>query len=303
MIILGDYSVLCWQLYQRFLDISKQVGLNTDLCAQLGKLMWARHLNQGPVCIASPYLEYRLILAMDTKFEDGGYWRTKEIWNDQEIQNVLADYGKVGKYKGDRKPKSDQFLKLYEMGINYANIAGFTQLGEVGFEADDFAGLACRRFKHLKNTGKIGWDEQLVLWTVDRDWSQLVDDHYKIIFANTRRPKETEVCQKQLVCNSEVARHTYWKYGYEINHPTELLEVKVENGDWGDNLPPGECSRIYMDLLSPCPIDRYNLDKSFHEQVLIMDEELLGDNNLQLKHLADAVEMLEHGRFKHLFSY
>lgn len=302
MIILGDYSVLCWQLYQRFLDITKRVGSNSPLSAQIAKLMWARHLNKGPVCIASPHLEYRIILAMDTKFESGGYWRTEEIWNDEKIQELLVQYNRSGKYKGDRKPKSDEFLKLYDVGIEYINIAGFAQLTEVGFEADDFAGLVCRRFKHLKEAGKINWDEQLVLWTVDRDWSQLVNDSYKIIFANTRRPKESEVCQNQLVCNSEVAKHTYWKYGAEITHPEELLDIKVENGDWGDNLPPGECSRIYMDLLNPCPISKYNLDLSFHEHVIQVDEELMGGNNLQMKHLADAVELLENGKYRYFFT-
>ncbi len=300
MIILADYSVLCWQLYQRYLDITKQVGLGSDLAKQIAKLLWARHLNQGPVCIAAPTLEYRLVLAMDTKFENGGYWRTEEIWQDEEIQSTLDSYGKTGKYKGDRKPKSDAFLELYDAGMNYIKLAGFTQLTEVGFEADDFAGLVYRRFKHLKDQKEISWEESLVLWTVDRDWSQLVDDHYKIVFANTRVPRETEPCQKQLVCNSEVARHTAWKYDYSITHPAELLEVKVLQGDWGDNLPPGECSRIYMDLLNPCPISRYNLDISYPEHVMLVDSELKGGTNQKLKHLADAKELLEQGQFKHL---
>lgn len=300
MIILGDYSVLCWLMYRKYKAITDQANLGSATSLQVGKLMWARLLNEGPDMIAAPDLEFRLILAIDSKFEDGGYWRTREIWSDEILQYELELAGKPGKYKGYRKEKTPSFQELYNIGLKYCEVANFPRLSRVGFEADDFAGLVVRRFKRLKDDGQIPWDEKLVLWTVDRDWSQLVCDHYNIVFANTRVPRPSEVCQERMVTNSEVARHTRYKYDVDILHPSELLEVKVLNGDWGDNLPPGECSRIYMDLLNPCPIDQYNLDDMYEEVVRVDSELVPGKPNQQLKHLADARFLLKRGRFSHI---
>jgi hypothetical protein len=120
-----------------------------------------------------------------------------------------------------------------------------------GFEADDWAG-AIYRLSRDSSADSLVRKRQILLNTLDRDWSQLVDEEHKVYFANCRVPFPNEKIQERLVGNQGVIEHTAHRMGFELDHPKNLADWKVKHGDMGDNLPPGS-PKCLFDLCEPNP--------------------------------------------------
>lgn len=282
--ILADYSVLTWVLFPRYMGLRKT--FNADIARVIAKLLWAELLNSGSDILDLEGKPFRLAIAVDTKNANGGYWRSELFARDQNIQVLLAATNRATNYKGSRKKKLEEFKELYAIGLEYAR-QYFTVFEAPNFEADDMFGLFYRVAK------ATNCPRQKYFWSVDRDLTQLVDDDLKIAFLNTRKPKPSEQIQNRLVDAAGVAEHTLWKYSEPIDHPSELLEVKVQYGDAGDNVPAGEFSRVYMDLFNPCPVEEYNLDNQFPRLVELAHKELQGAANSRHDHLVEARLLLQ----------
>jgi hypothetical protein len=231
---------------------------------KLIKGAWALKINRGPDML--PPHSYRIVVIADNRFKDGdNYWRDRYMKRSAEVQSAwLAFAEKQGKdlseipthYKGTRSEKTDTFWRIFRIGQEYVN-SYFPVFSQEGYEADDIMGAIYRLSRDGKE-GSVVRERQILMSTVDRDWSQMTDEAHKVYFANTRVPFPNEKIQERLVGNQGVIEHTKHRMGYDLDHPKNLANWKVEKGDMCDNLPPGS-PKCLFDLCEPNP--EYNIEK------------------------------------------
>ena len=231
---------------------------------KLLKGCWALKIQRGPDMLDR--FSHRVIIVADSRFQDtGNYWRDKYMKKSPIVQKAWEDYAESqGKklseipthYKGTRKEKDATFWRVFDIGWEYVN-QYYQVFSHEGFEADDTVG-AIYRISRDSIGGEVTHKRQIFLSSIDRDWTQCVDDSHKIYFANTRKPFVNEKIQARLVDNAGVIEHTAHRMGYELDHPKNLADWKVLHGDSGDNLPPGS-PKCLFDLTEPNP--EYNIDK------------------------------------------
>ena len=282
-LVVLDYMVAAWGIFGHTQDI--QHLYSPDLLEKIIKALWAIKINRGPDML--PMHDYRVVVVSDKRFEKfGSYWRGVEINKDERMEIVWEEYceGKgtdvaevATGYKGNRRDKDDNFYQIVEIGWEYAT-KYFPCYKEEGYEADDWAGAVYRYSRDSRGTCR---DRQILLSTIDRDWSQLVDESQKIYWANTRYPGPKERIQERLAGEDQVILHTELKLGAKIEKPRELAFAKQELGDLGDNLPPGSPLE-YFDLCEPHP--KYRIEKLPQYKDFIKD---LDDPspNMQMDHL------------------
>jgi hypothetical protein len=203
--------------------------------------------------------DHRVVVVSDKRFEDTkNYWRGNEVLKDERIEACWEEYceGRNIKvediatgYKGNRRDKDDDFYRVHEIGWEYAT-KYFPCYKKAGYEADDWAGALYREVRDSSDT--ILRERQKLLYTIDRDWSGLVDESKNIWWANTRYPGPRERIQERLAGEDQVILHTKLKLGFDINHPLEIFAAKAEAGELGDNLPPGAPIE-YIDLSETHP--------------------------------------------------
>jgi hypothetical protein len=231
---------------------------------RLIKGCWALKIQRGPDML--PRFAHRVIIVADSRFQDtGNYWRDKYMQSSTEVKQAWENYAESqGKdlteipthYKGTRKEKDATFWRVFNIGWEYVN-QYYPVFSHEGYEADDVCG-GIYRISRDSIGGDIAHKRQIFLSTIDRDWSQLVADEHKVYFANTRKPFANEKIQARLVNNDGVIEHTKWKMGFDLDHPKNLANWKVEHGDLGDNLPPGS-PKCLFDLTEPN--SEYNIEK------------------------------------------
>ena len=261
-LVVWDFNVAVFHVINWYQKISG--SFKNEVEEKLVRGAFALHINRGPDML--PRHTYRMIFVADKRFEvTKNYWRNnvmqacpvvKQAWvNHAEKEGV--DYEALEKnYKGTRGDKTDEFYFVYNICRDYA-ISYFPFFEAEGYEADDFAG-AVYRLSRDSSEETIVRRRQIFLATLDRDWSQCVDETHKIYFANTRYPFPNEKIQERLVGNEGVIEHTAHRMGYDITHPSQLATFKVLHSDMGDNLPKGTPIELF-DLCEPHP--DFNVDK------------------------------------------
>lgn len=232
---------------------------------KLLKGAWALKINRGPDML--PRHSYRIVVVADSRFADtGNYWRDRFMKESTDVQTAWEQYAETQNkklddipthYKGTRGEKTDNFWRVFHIGWAYCN-EYFPTFSQEGFEADDIAG-AIYRLSRDSGADSVVTQRQIFLSTLDRDWSQLVDEEHRVYFANTRVPFPKEKIQERLVGNQGVIEHTLHRMGYELDHPRNLSDWKVKHGDMGDNLPPGS-PKCLFDLCEPNPY--YSVEKT-----------------------------------------
>lgn len=214
-----------------------------------------------------PRFAHRIVIVADTRFQDtGNYWRDKYMQSSKEVKLAWESYAEAkGKdisefptnYKGTRGEKDATFWRVFNIGWKYVHDY-YPVFTLEGYEADDIVG-AIYRISRDEIGGKVAKKRQILLSSIDRDWTQCVDDSHNIYFANTRKPFPNEKIQARLVDNAGVIEHTAHRMGFELDHPKNLANWKVKHGDLGDNLPPGS-PKCLFDLTEPNP--EYNIEKA-----------------------------------------
>jgi len=261
-LVLWDFNVTVYHVINWYSKISG--SFNKEVEGKLIRGAFALHINRGPDML--PRHTYRMLFVADKRFADSdNYWRNnimqtcpivKQAWIDH-AEREGVDYDTLKKdYKGTRGEKSEEFWFVYGICRDYATTY-FPFFEATGYEADDFAG-AVYRLSRDSDEDSLVHRRQIFLATLDRDWSQLVDEAHKIYFANTRYPFPNEKIQARLVGNEGVIEHTAYRMGYDITHPSQLAAKKVLASDKGDNLPSGTPIELF-DLCNPHSI--YNIDK------------------------------------------
>jgi hypothetical protein len=259
-LVVVDFMVYAWNIFNYLQSI--QHLYSPELLSKITKALWALRINRGPDML--PRHDYRIVVVSDKRFEDkGAYWRGVEIMKDERMEVVWEEYCEsrginqgdtATSYKGNRRQKDDNFYEIVEIGWDYATTY-FPCFKEEGYEADDWAGAIYRISRDSKGVCR---DRQILLSTIDRDWSQLVDESHKVYWANTRYPGPKERIQERLAGEDQVLLHTEIKLKTEIKNPRELAFAKQEIGDLGDNLPAGSPLE-YFDLCEPHP--KYKIER------------------------------------------
>jgi hypothetical protein len=254
-LVVVDFHVYLHDVLRWFED-KIEGSFNAEVEDKLIKGAWALKVNRGPDML--PRHTYRIVVVADSRFQDtGNYWRDRYMTESLVVQQAWQSYAeKEGKdlseiptnYKGTRKEKTDNFWRVFDIGWKYVN-EYFPVFSHEGMEADDIAG-AIYRISRDGGPDSIASKRQIFLSTIDRDWSQLVDEEHKVYFANTRHCFPNEKIQERLVGNQGVIDHTKHKMGFDLDHPKNLADWKVLHGDLGDNLPPGS-PKCLFDLCEP----------------------------------------------------
>ena len=260
-LVINDFMVTCWNVYN-FVSGLKHL-YSPELIEKITKAVWAIKLNRGPDML--PLHDYRVVVVSDKRFEDTKtYWRGVEVLKDERIEACWEEYAEgrgitvndipTG-YKGNRRDKSDDFYAVHEIGWDYAQ-KYLPCYKQEGYEADDWAGALYREVRDSSN--KVLRERQKLMYTIDRDWSGLVDEKMNLWWCNTRYPGPRERIQERMAGEDQVILHTELKLGFNIKHPIEIFAAKAEAGELGDNLPPGAPIE-YIDLSETHP--KYVLEK------------------------------------------
>lgn len=292
-LVINDFMVTCWNVFGYLNDIRHLYS--PEFLDKITKAIWAVKLNRGPDML--PLHDYRVIVVSDKRFEDSGtYWRGVEVLKDERIEACWEEYCEkkgldIDKtptgYKGNRRDKDDDFFRVHEIGWEYAK-KYFPSYKKEGYEADDWAGALYREVRD--GVDPVLRKRQKLLYTIDRDWSGLVDESMNIWWANTRYPGPRERIQERLAGEDQVILHTEMKLGFDIRHPIEIFAAKAEAGELGDNLPPGAPIE-YIDLSQHHP--KYKLENDPQWDDFCRD---IRDPkpNVQIDHYNQSMKMLRH---------
>jgi len=256
-----DFNVAVFDVYRWYEKISG--SFKKEVEEKLVKGAFALHINRGPSML--PRHTYRMMFVADFRYKKtGNYWRNdvirssevvRQAWSDHaEREGVSVDTLRTD-YKGTRGEKSDDFWFVYNICRKYAT-EYFPFFEEEGYEADDWCGSIYRLSRDSADDSIVK-KRQILLATLDRDWSMCTDEAHNVFFANTRVPFPKEKIQERLVGNQGVIEHTKHRLGHDIGHPSELAAKKVLSSDMGDNLPKGTPIELF-DLCEPHPT--YNID-------------------------------------------
>jgi len=287
-LVVVDFMVYAWGVFNQIQDI--QHLYSPDLIEKVIKALWALRINRGPDML--PRHDYNIVVVSDKRYEKfGAYWRGVEIMKDERMEVVWEEYceskgidheSTATGYKGNRREKDDNFYRVVEIGWDYAT-KYFPCFKEEGYEADDWAGVI---YRYSRDSKGICNNRQILLSTIDRDWSQLVEESHKVFWANTRYPGPKEKIQERLAGEDQVLLHTEIKLGAQIKNPRELAFAKQEIGDLGDNLPPGSPLE-YFDLCEPH--SRYRLEKlsSYEDLKVALDSPA---SNVRHDHFEKAIQ-------------
>jgi hypothetical protein len=260
--VVWDFNVSVFHVLNWYQKISG--SFNIEVEKKLLRGAFALHINRGPDML--PRHTYRMMFVADKRFaETYNYWRDNVMQTSEVVKQAWIDHAESKgikledlktNYKGTRGEKSEEFWLCYNICRDYATTY-FPFFEVEGYEADDLAGSIYRLSRDSEQDSTVK-KRQIFLATLDRDWSQCVDEAHKIYFANTRYPFPSEKIQERLVGNAGVIEHTAHKMGYDITHPSQLASFKVLHSDMGDNLPKGTPVELF-DLCEPHP--EYNIDK------------------------------------------
>ena len=191
-------------------------------------------------------------------------------------------------YNRNRRDKDDNFYQLsHEIGWEYATKVLPVVLNKRVMKLTIGPVRFTVRSEMVPTT--VLRSRQKLLYTIDRDWSGLVDESKNIWWANTRYPGPRERIQERLAGEDQVILHTQMKLGFDINHPIEIFAAKAEAGELGDNLPPGAPIE-YIDLTETHP--KYILEKCDQWddfKTAVKDPE----SNIRWDHYEQALEALK----------
>jgi 5'-3' exonuclease len=162
-----------------------------------------------------------LLIVDDRKDSTGNYWR--QHWIDSRQQGFS--------YKGGRKEKPENYDLWYNTGLAVAAEFSIPVLASPGLEADDWAGAIYRNCTNI------------TFVTIDQDWAQLVNDDKTIKMLCTGNWRK----HSSLKDEAEVLSY-YLEKDIVIASPRDIVELKMIDGDSGDNLARGS-SRELIDLV------------------------------------------------------
>jgi 5'-3' exonuclease, N-terminal resolvase-like domain len=237
--VIIDFSVLAHNLYANLKGCGVLIGgireepYTSILKAQLLQTMsldWMGTLKPS---------EAQIVLVCDRKSKtyatlDGypGYWRTQYLQRPEVVADIprkrKADQGKPISYKGGRKYPEPGFTKLKEHLLKLCVQQKFSIVSVDGFEADDIAAAYCVLNARLPED----LQHDITLVTVDSDWVGLVSPKVRWFCMSGYFPR----------LRDDLVTINYWankRLGVSVSNPSDIWDIKVNQGDKSDNLPPG----------------------------------------------------------------
>jgi hypothetical protein len=154
-------------------------------------------------------------------------------------------------YKGGRSYSRYDLKRVIKVGSALIPQWG-NYLNYPRYEADDMASLLVRSRPH---------GAKITLLTIDSDWMGLIAPRVQWVCAKGYYPRVRKISDGSM---------NYWlrkKLGTEVSEPREIWDLKNEQGDASDNLPPGSPLGV-IDLLNPLPgFDLYGSE--FHRDKVL----------------------------------
>ncbi|MBW4558454.1 MAG: hypothetical protein KME59_21515 [Trichormus sp. ATA11-4-KO1] len=142
-------------------------------------------------------------------------------------------------YKAGRKFPTYEFTKVKRLLFKYLTDQGYTQIGKVGYEADDVAACVVKVNQGLDNPNR------LVLLTIDSDWMGLVNDDTAWFCMHGWTPR---MRSDRFSCDQWALR----RLGSTLDAYTDIWDIKGVKGDKSDNLPASDGVLLpVIDLLNP----------------------------------------------------
>lgn len=233
-LLVHDFNVIAYKImFNIEKNILKSDNLdlqNDDFIVEYVKASWAVYMNRGSTCC--DYFPHTAVITDDNK-DIQPYWRSL----------LFADY------KKGRKPKPPHMLTVADYGRRYVNKPGnpFHYFRKAGYEADDFAGAIVylkRQHQRFPDGDPVVANREIVLFTVDSDWLQLVGEG--VVWHNTA------TYEPRIRDTKEVLEWAYKRFKWTLDNPSEIVDMKMINGDSADNLPKGS-PRYLIDLMNSHP--------------------------------------------------
>lgn len=222
-IVLVDFSVLCWTIFHRLNSVMEG---GSSQYSKIVKYQWERELFQ----IRKLFPSSEIVVGTDKRDDKNCYWR----------HYILPCY------KFGRREKDASFYQVVEFGMNLVESLGIKVFSLEGLEFDDTAAIFSRCQREATN--KLA---EVVLYTIDSDLLQLVDDSSNIKFYTPRQPSKREKIQTQLRREVDVIEYADHHFKVSITSPKEIAKLKTNKGESADNIPPSDDK--YLNL-----IDLYN---------------------------------------------
>ncbi|MGL5074790.1 MAG: hypothetical protein ACRDBG_02965, partial [Waterburya sp.] len=209
-IVLVDYSVVCWMIFYRIM------GVVEGSSAQLS-LLFRNNWRDEFIRIGKQFPEHQIVVGLDKRDSNNEYWRHEYL----------------PEYKGQRKEKSPEFHLCYKSGRSIVEELHLDSYELDGLEFDDTAAIFSRL---QRQTNAL---KRLVLYTIDSDLLQLVNDEFNIEFYTPRKPKKNERIQNQLRTEKEVLEYADFHFRDKIESPKDIAQRKATTGERADNIPVG----------------------------------------------------------------
>lgn len=253
-----DYSVICFNIMGDLEQANLAVKLPflkknhgayfeskslKDAADKFIQLKWIEAFYRGPNYI--PLSEFIPVIVQDSK----PYWRS-QFYSD---------------YKGGRSSRPDTFYSIKSAGERISKSLDIPCLKVREYEADDIAAGIVKIHELCKSLDNPTYEEntlanaEIMLWTVDSDWHQLITD--SVTWYNTG-PWEPLI--RTRVEAQEWAKR---RLKVDISHPQDIVPIKCQQGDKSDNLPPGTAPYM-IDLWNPHPSYRLLDSPRFIDSVL-----------------------------------
>lgn len=232
-IVLIDLRVSLFRLlyaYQKQFP-ADQTGLKApqDKRNKWMQCQWAMLFNNPLPWLKYQPKQWQVGIVDDQRYSNSNvYWRTE----------IYAEY--KANRNTDRAPSYNSLLR-YAWQYLEADGCHIPIFRQAGFEADDWAGSAYRWARECNASNK---PRQIMLYTSDSDWQQLVDRRYGIYWANAL------VYKPRLRSENEILAYCERKGMGMLGHPSEIAQHKAEFGDVSDNVSAGAPIEV-VDLINP----------------------------------------------------
>lgn len=263
-LVVVDYQVVCYKLLNSTTEEDSDKVKLSRMIAYLMGLPSRQHLY-------GVWPTFTMVVVNDFKMDLEGQFDAKG--------NQLKGYWRhlyYPEYKGGRSVKPPLLHSIRDVGLQYilSPKKDITYLEFEGYEADDIAGaiVKAKRSAQLalqwnsydneeREQVKRIANRPVILVTVDKDWMQLVGDGVLWVDTGGYRPP--------VAYEAEAVEWAYKRHSWLIEHPYEIVELKVAEGDKSDNLPAGADIGL-IDLSNP-PKDfcLYEQHKEVFDSLLI----------------------------------
>ena len=267
----ADQKVYLETLGLPYTTSGKTVWERKEIFQQWVKASWALAIQRGPDML--PRTNFTTVV-VDDNGSVTPYWRTTKLL--KYFAEERPEEAHLFGYKAGRAAKPDRWGSVAQLGLEYVTNpkSGIAYFSEPGYEADDWAG-ALVAYKRLLQRPTVETprgqesirDREVFLYTIDTDWLQLAGEG--VYWCNTGpwHPRLRGETQAIAYITKKSKKRTHKLLpGGKISNAHQIVDIKMQEGDSSDNLPPGS-PRWAIDLINSHPDHELRKHSRFKEVI------------------------------------